>query len=147
MDLLVFCTRKPEYLANLGLMKERVARVSMRHETNPSQSCHHLKLLFLFTFPPLKGMILQKGYRNGNLVFLIQLLNIVIEQCSRTLLLLNMHLPCALCFFTHLLIKLHFTSIVGLEGNRIYDHQFLQLRNNGFRIWRWGWGCGWGWGW
>jgi hypothetical protein len=46
----------------------------------------------------------------------------------------------ALCtfFFTYQSIKEHFTSIVGLEGNRIYNCQFLQLRNNGFRIWKGG---------
>jgi hypothetical protein len=30
--------------------------------------------------------------------------------------------------------KEHFTSIVGSEGNRIYNCQSFQLRNNGFRV-------------
>jgi hypothetical protein len=32
------------------------------------------------------------------------------------------------------LIKEHFTSIVGLERNKIYNNQSLQLTNNGFRV-------------
>ena len=43
-----------------------------------------------------------------------------------TLLPLKVYIPCALCFFTYWLIKEHFTSITGLEGNRIYNHQSLQ---------------------
>jgi hypothetical protein len=31
-------------------------------------------------------------------------------------------------------VKEHFTSIVGLEGNRGYNRQSLQLRNNGFWV-------------
>jgi hypothetical protein len=36
--------------------------------------------------------------------------------------------------FTYSSIKEHFTSIVGLEENRSYNHQSLQLRNNGFWV-------------
>jgi hypothetical protein len=31
-------------------------------------------------------------------------------------------------------IKEHLTSIVGLEGNKSYNHQSLQLKNNGFWV-------------
>jgi hypothetical protein len=31
-------------------------------------------------------------------------------------------------------LKEHLTSIIGLEGNKIYNCQFFQLRNNGFRV-------------
>jgi hypothetical protein len=51
-----------------------------------------------------------------------------------TLLLLKVDVPCTLWFFTYWSIKKHFTSIVGSKGNMIYNHQFLQLRNNGFRV-------------
>jgi hypothetical protein len=51
-----------------------------------------------------------------------------------TLLPLKVDMLCLLLFFTYWSIKEHFTSIVGLEGNRIYSRQFLQLRNNGFRV-------------
>jgi hypothetical protein len=37
--------------------------------------------------------------------------------------------------FTYQSIKEHVTSVVGSDGNRIYNRQFLQLRNNGFRFW------------
>jgi hypothetical protein len=50
------------------------------------------------------------------------------------LLLLKVDLPCPLFFFTHWSVKEHFASIVDLEGNRIYNRQSLQLKNNGFRI-------------
>jgi hypothetical protein len=52
-----------------------------------------------------------------------------------TLLPLKVLMPWALGFFTYSSIKKHFTSIVGLEGNRSYNCQSLQLRNNGFWIW------------
>ena len=38
---------------------------------HPYQTCLYLKLLFLLTYPPLKAIVLQKSYRNCNLVFLI----------------------------------------------------------------------------
>jgi hypothetical protein len=44
--------------------------------------------------------------------------------------------PWALGFFTYSSIKEHFTSIVGLEGNRSDNRQSFQLRNNGFWVWR-----------
>jgi hypothetical protein len=37
-------------------------------------------------------------------------------------------------FFTNWSNKEHFTSMVGLEGNKIFNHQSLQLRNIGIRI-------------
>jgi hypothetical protein len=43
--------------------------------------------------------------------------------------------PWAIYFSTYSSIEEHFISIVGLEGNRIYNHESLQLRNNGFWIW------------
>jgi hypothetical protein len=40
-------------------------------------------------------------------------------------------------FFFHILINWRaFYYIVDLERNRIYNHQSLQLRNNGFWIWK-----------
>jgi hypothetical protein len=39
------------------------------------------------------------------------------------------------CFFTYSSIKEHFTSIVGIEGNKSYNRQSLQLKNNGFWVW------------
>jgi hypothetical protein len=39
--------------------------------THPYQTCLYLRLLFLLTYPPLKAIVLQKGYYNCNLVFLI----------------------------------------------------------------------------
>jgi hypothetical protein len=56
------------------------------------------------------------------------------ELCS-ILLLLKVLMPWALGFFTYSSIKEHFTSIVGLEGNKSYNYQSLQLRNNGFWVW------------
>jgi hypothetical protein len=52
-----------------------------------------------------------------------------------TLLPLKVLVPWALGFFTYSSIKKHFNSIVGLEGNRSYNCQSLQLRNNGFWVW------------
>jgi hypothetical protein len=37
-------------------------------------------------------------------------------------------------FFKYELIQEHFTSIISSEGNRIYNRQSFQLRNNGFRV-------------
>jgi hypothetical protein len=54
---------------------------------------------------------------------------------SLTLLPLKVLMPWALGFFTYSSIKEHFTSIVGLEGNRSYNRQSFQLRNNGFWVW------------
>jgi hypothetical protein len=54
---------------------------------------------------------------------------------NRTLLPLKVLMPWALGFFTYSSIKEHFTSIVCLEGNRSYNCQSLQLRNNGFWVW------------
>jgi hypothetical protein len=56
------------------------------------------------------------------------------SHTSITLLLLKVLIPWALGFFTYSSIKEHFTSIVGLEGNRSYNRQSLQLRNNGFWV-------------
>jgi hypothetical protein len=53
-----------------------------------------------------------------------------------TLLLLKVLMPWALGFFTYSSIQEHLTSIVGLEGNKSYNRQSLQLKNNGFWIWR-----------
>jgi hypothetical protein len=53
-----------------------------------------------------------------------------------TLLPLKVLVPWVLGFFTYSSIKEYFTSIVGLEGNRSYNCQSFQLRNNGFWIWR-----------
>jgi hypothetical protein len=61
--------------------------------------------------------------------------NFWMESPFWTLLLLKVLMPWALGFFTYLSIKEHFTSIVGLEGNRSYNHQSLQLRNIGFWVW------------
>jgi hypothetical protein len=44
-------------------------------------------------------------------------------------------MPWALAFFTYSSIKEHFTSIIGLKGNKSYNCQSLQLRNNGFWVW------------
>jgi hypothetical protein len=52
-----------------------------------------------------------------------------------TLLPLKVLMPWVLGFFTYSSVKEHFTSIVGLEGNRSYKCQSLQLRNNGFWVW------------
>jgi hypothetical protein len=52
-----------------------------------------------------------------------------------TLLPLKVLMPWALGFFTYSSIKEHLTSIVGLEGNKSYNHQSLQLKNNGFWVW------------
>ena len=38
------------------------------------------------------------------------------------------------CFFTYSSIIEHFTSIVGLEENKSYNRQSLQLKNNGFWV-------------
>jgi hypothetical protein len=54
----------------------------------------------------------------------------------KALLLLKVDVPCPLCFFTYSSIKKHYTSIVGSEGNRIYNRQSLQLKSIGFRVWR-----------
>jgi hypothetical protein len=51
-----------------------------------------------------------------------------------TLILLKVLVPCALCFFTYWSMKVHFILIEGSEGNRIYNYQSFQLRNNEFRI-------------
>ena len=40
----------------------------------------------------------------------------------------------AFFFFTHELIKKHFTLISGSKGHRIYNRQSSQLKNNGFRV-------------
>ena len=37
-------------------------------------------------------------------------------------------------FFTNWSSKENFTSMVGLEGNKIFNHQSFQLRNIGIRI-------------
>jgi hypothetical protein len=52
-----------------------------------------------------------------------------------TLLPLKVLMSWELGFFTYSSIKEHFTSIVGLERNRSYNYQSLQLRNNGFSVW------------
>jgi hypothetical protein len=52
-----------------------------------------------------------------------------------TLLPLKVLMWWALGFFTYSSIKDHFTSIVGIEGNKSYNCQSLQLKNNGFWIW------------
>jgi hypothetical protein len=44
-------------------------------------------------------------------------------------------MPWALGFFTYSSTKEHFISIVGLEGNKSYNCQSFQLRNNGFWVW------------
>jgi hypothetical protein len=53
-----------------------------------------------------------------------------------TLLPLKVLMPWVLGFFTYSSIQEHLTSIVGLEGNKSYNHQSLQLKNNGFWVWR-----------
>jgi hypothetical protein len=58
------------------------------------------------------------------------------KGCLRwTLLPLKVFMPWALGFFTYSSIKEHFTSIVGLKGNKSYNCQSLQLRNNEFWVW------------
>jgi hypothetical protein len=52
-----------------------------------------------------------------------------------TLFLLKVLMPWALGFFTYSSFKERFTSIVGLEGNRSYNYQSLQIRNIGFWVW------------
>jgi hypothetical protein len=50
---------------------------------------------------------------------------------SQGILEVKVDVPCTICFFTYQSIKECFTSLVGLKGNRIYNRQSLQLRNNG----------------
>ena len=65
---------------------------------------------------------------------IVQSSNYLLVNQPQTLLPLKVHVPCALCFFTYLSIKEHFTLIVGSEGKKIYNNQSFQLRNNGFGI-------------
>jgi hypothetical protein len=44
-------------------------------------------------------------------------------------------MPWALGFFTYSSIKEHLNLIEGLEGNKSYNRQSLQLKNNGFWVW------------